>query len=114
MSIFQNLQESIAPFIEKQQESGVLQTAYFKETISRTGETLTTLTTDGTSYLTDLTKSDSFSSALQTHIAFEDNLKATIIDATKANLSAATSLFEELTTLFNINREMTAPANEIA
>jgi hypothetical protein len=112
MSILQNLQASITPLIAKQKEAGALQTAYFKTSLSRTTDTLSVLATDTKNYLTELTASDSFAAAFKTQLAFQDSVRATVIAATQANLSATKSLWEEMTPLFSMNRELTVAATE--
>lgn len=112
MTILQNLQTSITPLIAKQKKATDLQTAYFKKSFSRTTETLSILGEDGKNYLTDLTSSDSFESAFKTQLAFQDRIRATVIAAVQANVSATRSLWEEMTPLFAMNRATTVPANE--
>ena len=112
MSILQSLQTSITPLIAKQKEAGELQTAYFKTSISRTTETLSVIADDTKNYFTELTASDSFVAAFKTQLAFQDSIRTTVIAATKANMSATKSLWEEMKPLFTMNREIAAPATE--
>jgi hypothetical protein len=112
MSILQSLQTSITPLIAKQKEAGELQRAYVKTSITRSTETLSIIADDTKNYFTELTASDSFVAAFKTQLAFQDNIRATVITATKANVSATKSLWEEMKPLFTMNREIAAPATE--
>lgn len=114
MSILQRLQTSITPLIAKQKKAGELQTAYVKTSISRTTDTLSTLADDTKNYLKDLTASDSFVTALQAQLDFQDSIKTTVITSVQANMAATKSLWEEMTPLFTMNRKVTVPTTETA
>jgi len=100
MSVLEQVKTAIAPLASKQKESVELQLNYLRSGASRNSETLSTLGTDTKNYLQSVFKADSFSSAYQLQRAYEENVRATIGTAFRANMDANKALFEDMRSLF--------------